>query len=236
MNLILLEKSDFIAGNAVRLTGRRAQHIRTVLKALPGSVCKVGLLDGPTGLGKVLETAPDSVTMEVALTAPPPPECGVTLVAALPRPQTYRKMLHIAISMGVKKLVMIQTFKVDKSYWGSSFLAEDFFRREALLALEQSLDTVMPEIAFHRRFKPFLEDVYPALAAGKTAFVAHPDTTDFPPPEPVRPALLIVGPEGGFTDYEVASFLEAGARPVTLGRRIFRTEVALPALLAPWQK
>ena len=38
-------------------------------------------------------------------------------------------------------------------------------------------------------------------------------------------------PEGGFTDYEVSRLLETGARGGTLGSRILRTEVALPALL-----
>ena len=234
MNLILLEKSDFIAENLVRLTGRRLEHIRNVLKPEVGGHCKVGLLEGLTGQGTICELTPEAVTLEVAFAAPQPPPNGVTLVAALQRPQTYRKMLHIAISMGVKELVLIHTFKVEKSYWQSNFLGEDFFRQEALLALEQAGDTVMPHIAYHRRFRPFLEDVYPALAAGKTASLAHPGAGAAFPERPERPALLIVGPEGGFNDFEVAGFLAAGARGVSLGRRILRTEVALAALLSHW--
>ena len=220
MNLILLEKSDFIAENLVRLTDRRLEHIRTVLKAVPGGHCKVGLLEGGVGQGTVVELTPGAVTLEVVFGAEPPPPDGVTLVIALPRPQTYRKVLHIAISMGVKELVMIHTFKVEKSYWQSNFLAEDFFRREALLALEQAGDTVMPHIAYHRRFRPFIEDVYPGLAAGKRAYLAHPGAGAAFPERPERPAMLIVGPEGGFNDFEVASFLAAGAQGFSRGTRL----------------
>jgi len=93
---------------------------------------------------------------------------------------------------------------------------------------------VMPHIAYHRRFRPFLEDVYPTLAAGKTACLARPGAASPFPERPDRPALLIVGPEGGFNDFEVAGFLAAGAQGVSLGRRILRTEVALAALLSHW--
>ena len=44
-------------------------------------------------------------------------------------------------------------------------------------------------------------------------------------------ALGIKCPEGGFTDYEASRLLETGAKGGTLGSRILRTEVALPALL-----
>lgn len=234
MNLILLENSDFITQDAVRIAGRRLKHMAEVLHCVAGTRCKVGLLDGPVGCGEVLAMTPDYAEMRVAVDFPPPPEAGVTLIAALPRPKTYRKLLHAAIAMGVKKLVMIQTFKVDKSYWSSPFLDPGFFADEARLALEQAGDTMLPEIVFHRRFKPFVEDIYPELARNKTAYIAHPAGAAPLPDRPDHPALLIVGPEGGFTDYEVRCFTDAGALPVTLGPRTLRTEVALPALLGHW--
>ncbi|MPM89590.1 hypothetical protein SDC9_136702 [bioreactor metagenome] len=234
MNLILLENSDFITQDTVRVAGRRLKHMAEVLHCAAGMRCKVGVLGGAVGCGEVLAMTPDYAELRIAVDVPPPPEAEVTLIAALPRPKTYRKLLHAAIAMGVKKLVMIQTFKVDKSYWASPFLEPGFFAGEARLALEQAGDTVLPEIAFYRRFKPFVEDIYPELARGRTAYLAHPAGAAPLPDRPGRPALLVVGPEGGFTDYEVCCFMDAGALPVTLGRRTLRTEVALPILLGRW--
>ena len=90
----------------------------------------------------------------------------------------------------------------------------------------------MPQVEYHRYFKKFADDVLPELAGNRTTYIAHPACgTDFPE-HPVLPALLLVGPEGGFTDYEVSRLLENGALGGTLGARILRTEVALPALLS----
>ena len=43
---------------------------------------------------------------------------------------------------------------------------------------------------------------------------------------------VFIGPEGGFEEEEVREAMEAGARPITLGRRILRTETAGMAVLA----
>jgi 16S rRNA (uracil1498-N3)-methyltransferase len=50
--------------------------------------------------------------------------------------------------------------------------------------------------------------------------------------EPAAAIDLIVGPEGGFSDAELSLMAAAGARPVSLGPRILRTETAAPAAVA----
>jgi 16S rRNA (uracil1498-N3)-methyltransferase len=69
-----------------------------------------------------------------------------------------------------------------------------------------------------------------ARAAGDVACLLDPDPT-LPPlgavlgPEP-RPCLLLVGPEGGFTEEEVQGLLGQGALPASLGACALRTETA----------
>ncbi|MBE6379588.1 MAG: 16S rRNA (uracil(1498)-N(3))-methyltransferase [Lentisphaerae bacterium] len=232
MNTILLEKSDFIAPEVVKLSGARHEHMRKVLKSAPGSSCKVGLLDDLLGVGEVLQIDDRSVEMRVVLNTPPPPPVDLILACAMQRPQTYKKVLHIAITMGIKKLVFFGSFKVEKSYWDSPVLSNEIFKREAVAALEQCCDTVMPQVEYHRYFKKFADDELPRLSANRQIYIAHPVCGAAFPDKPQTPALLLVGPEGGFTDYEVSRLLEAGAVGGTLGKRILRTEVALPALLA----
>lgn len=231
MNTILLEKKDFITADTVALTDYRLEHMRKVLKSTSGSICKVGLLNDKLGHGEVLDINEKSVTLRVTLDTPPPPALDVVLACAMQRPQTYKKVLHIAITMGIKKLFFFGSFKVEKSYWDSPVLSEDIFRREAVTALEQCCDTVMPQVEYQRYFKKFIEDDLPRLSAGRTVYIAHPICGEAFPAAPATPALLLVGPEGGFTDYEVSRLLETGACGGTLGKRILRTETALPALL-----
>lgn len=231
MNTILLENSDFTAPGRVVLNDYRLEHMRKVLKSAPGSRCKVGLLGGNLGTGEVLTIDAESAELQITLDTPPPAELDLVLACAMQRPQTYKKVLHIAITMGVKKLVFFGSFKVEKSYWDSPVLSPEIFRRESVTALEQCCDTVMPQVEYHRYFKKFAEDELPRLSSGRTVYIAHPVCGQEFPAQPVTPALLLVGPEGGFTDYEVSRLLEAGAIGGTLGSRILRTEVALPSLL-----
>jgi RsmE family RNA methyltransferase len=68
------------------------------------------------------------------------------------------------------------------------------------------------------------------------AFVAHPgadDETLRPAPRATHPRVqLAIGPEGGFTDYEVGLFKEAGFQTLSLGSRIYSVECAIPVLEA----
>ncbi|MBO5721690.1 MAG: 16S rRNA (uracil(1498)-N(3))-methyltransferase, partial [Lentisphaeria bacterium] len=105
MNTILLEKSDFIAPDTVRLADYRFEHMKKVLKSAPGSFCKVGLLNGNLGRAEVTAINDSAAELSVKLDTPPPQAPDLILACAMQRPQTYKKVLHIAITMGVKRLV-----------------------------------------------------------------------------------------------------------------------------------
>lgn len=232
MNMILIENCDLTDACHAVITGRRFDHIKGQLRKKTGDECKCGLLNGNIGAGRITRLDADSLTLELKLTEPPPPVAPLTLVSALPRPKTLRKMLHYAGTLGVKEFHFIGTFKVEKSYWDSPFLEPDFLNQEMRLALEQCVDTVPWQIHFHRFFKPFAEDILPGLAAGKELLAFHPapDADEIKPVHD-RETIVCLGPEGGFTDYEIQLLTEQGAKRVSLGPRILRSEVALSFLL-----
>lgn len=231
MNLIIIHPEDFIAEEMVMLKGHRAEHALSILGATKGDTVKVGKLNGQVGSGSVLAISADSVTLHVKCDTAPPAPLPTTLICAMQRPKTLRKILQCATSMGVKKFIIIECWKVEKSYWSSPLLSEENLREQLILGLEQGKDTVLPSISLKRRFKPFVEDELPAIAANKRALVAHPGT-DTPCPRGIEgDTVLALGPEGGFTDYEVNKFVEAGFSPVNLGERIIRTEFAVAAIL-----
>ncbi|MBN2705684.1 MAG: 16S rRNA (uracil(1498)-N(3))-methyltransferase, partial [Deltaproteobacteria bacterium] len=104
-------------------------------------------------------------------------------------------------------------------------------RRILFEALEQAGDTRLPEIFFRPRFRPFVEDEVPALAAGRKAWLLHPDSGSIPVLGLEEPAMLAVGPEGGFIPFEVELLNRAGLQLGGLGSRILRVEQAVPAIL-----
>ena len=241
MNLILLEPGDFPEPDSLAqadtpaiaiLRGRRFQHIAEVHRAEVGDALKVGLRDGQIGDGKVLEHADDHIALAVSLHRPPPPPLPLTLILALPRPKMLKRTIQHATALGVKKLYLINAYRVEKSYWQSPWLTADKLREQCVLGLEQAVDTAMPDIHLRKRFKPFVEDELPAIAADSRKLVAHP-VTDTPCPVDVSgQTTLAVGPEGGFIPYEVEKLQEAGFESVHLGPRILRVETALPVLLS----
>jgi len=231
MNLILLFEEDFISENSVVLKGRRAKHVYSVHRAVVGDELTVGLVNGKTGKGLVTDLAEDSIKMTVSLTDKPPTPIPLTLILGLPRPKSLKKALHAAITMGVKDIYLINSYRVDKSYWQSPVLSDEGLREQVILALEQSKDTVIPDIHLKKRFKPFVEDELKEIVVGSKAIVAHPGAVSKCPFNIVEQATLIVGPEGGFIPYEVELLEQNGADSVNIGPHILRVEFAIPAIL-----
>ena len=118
-----------------------------------------------------------------------------------------------------------------KSFWQTPFLDPAAIRENLVLGLEQARDTVLPEIIVEKRFKPFVEDRLPALAAGSLGLVGHPGPWPACPRAVEKPVTLAIGPEGGWIPYEVDKLREAGLHPVQLGERILRVETAVSACL-----
>lgn len=233
MNLILLTKENLSPdGLTAEIRGHKVKHITQVHKAKLVQTLTVGLLNGNVGKGKVIELNDDSIKMELSLTTPPPPPLPLTLIVALPRPKTLKKVIHVATAMGVKRIIFIESWKVDKSYWKSPILTNGEIEEHCHLALEQSKDTIMPEISFKRRFKPFVEDELPELISGTLPLVAHPYNATPCPVGLKKEVTLAIGPEGGFTDYEIESFKKLNFQVITLGERILRVEFAVCSLLA----
>jgi 16S rRNA (uracil1498-N3)-methyltransferase len=232
VNLILLYESDFDpASPSVTLRGRRRDHVLQVHRSALGDRLRVGLLDGLMGIGTVTAIVAEKIVMTVLLDTPPPPPLPLTLCLALPRPKTLKKVLQSATALGVKKIYLMRTWRVEKSYWQSPLLQPELLAEQCVLGLEQACDTVMPKVEMRPLFKPFVEDELPAIAAGTRPLAAHPGASERCPVGVEGPVTLAIGPEGGFLEYEVDCLRNQGFTAVSLGPRIVRVEDSLPVLV-----
>lgn len=232
MNLVLLFKSDFIAETSrVRLQGRRLNHVLEIHKAQVGGSLFVGLENGSVGQGTILSIDEHALEMDVTLDNPPPPGLALNLILALPRPKVLNRVLIAASSLGIKKLWLIQTMKVEKSYWQSPRLQPENIFDQTILGLEQAKDTVIPEVIVKKGFKPFVEDELPAIIQGTQAYVAHPGAALPCPIDSQGPVTLAIGPEGGFIPYEISKLEACGFTPVHIGSRILRVESVIPYII-----
>ena len=137
-----------------------------------------------------------------------------------------------ATSLGVKRIAVFDARRVEQSYWASRDVGVDALRAALLLGLEQASDTRLPELSLHRRFGPFVDDELPHLAKDTLALVAHPAACEPCPRAVGGRVTLVVGPEGGLLDNEVAQLEAHGFRSVALGDRVLRVETAVPVLLS----
>ncbi|MDO6822511.1 16S rRNA (uracil(1498)-N(3))-methyltransferase [Marinobacter sp. 1_MG-2023] len=232
MNLALLFDEDFVTRDRVILRGRRLEHIRAVIGVSTGDQLSVGRVNGQMGLGKVLRLTDSEAELIVTLDQQPPAPLPLTLLLAMPRPKMFRRILQTSATLGIKDIWLINSYKVEKSFWQTPWLSDENLRENLTLGLEQSKDTAMPSVHIRKLFKPFVEDELPALLNGKQALVAHPGTATPCPTHLDRPAALCIGPEGGFTPYEVGKLEDAGCQSVHLGPRILRVETAVPVLVS----
>lgn len=230
MNLVLLAPDELGADGTARLAGRRAAHVREVLRAAPGDRIQAGLIGGRMGEAEILAVSARELVLRPALDREPPPPSPVSLLLALPRPKILRRVLQATASMGVKRMVLVGSWRVEKSYFASPLLDPAALREELVLGLEQGRDTVVPEVSVRRLFKPFVEDELLAVFPEPTRLLAHP--LDAGPVESRAPAgaraALAVGPEGGWTAYEAARLRERGFEPFSLGARVLRVDAAVP--------
>ena len=232
MNILVLNPSDWLDERNVRLVDRRADHIRSVLRAAVGDSLRVGELNGDLGQGCIRALDAEAVVLEVDLKQPPPPRHRFDIVLALPRPKVLRRLFRTVAEYGVANLHLINCARVEKSYWQSPLLAPEKVNDALLAGMERASDTLMPRVHQHRRFRPFVEDQLKDLCAGRPCWMAQMGASlplrDTPP----GAAVVMVGPEGGFVPFELELAQAVIAKPVRLGSRTLSVDTALTTALA----
>jgi len=231
--------------------GQQVTHIKKILKSKVGDSLTIAEIDGNIGRATIVGINNNEVQLgDIKLDKKPPAKLDLTVILALPRPKVLRRLIMDMTSLGVNKLIIVNSYKSEKSYWQSPLLNRiDEFVFEGL---QQAIDTVPLVVEFKKRFKPFVEDEFPALLVDEkgyeeqgNAVIAHPyasqtwksyldilksktSTND------TMPKVLCIGAEGGWIDYEVDLLCKHGCTSVSLGQRILRTETVVNVLLGHW--
>lgn len=237
MNFLLLEPTEVVADSDCVIRGRRAEHLRTVLKAEVGSALRIGVINGQLGTATVTSLGATEASIRIELHEQPLP-LRDTLLLAVPRPKVLMRMLAHAAAMGFARIVLFRSWRVDKTWMQSRALDPEVQREQLLLGLEQAGRTQLPELLRFDLFKPMVEDELPHLDLPRPRFVAHPYAAT--PTHQLAASsaangikqsfTLAIGPDGGFLPYEVDKLIEAGFHAISCGPNALRTETALAAL------
>ncbi len=224
--------TEAAVGGTIEVTGDEAHHAVAVRRLRVGE--SVVLTDGRgrSVTGPVSATAKRAFSMTVAtLVDAPEPAPTVTVVQAVPKGDRGELAVEVLTEIGVARIVpwaAARSVAVWKGERGEKALAR--WRSTAREASKQARRSWFAEVTALAS----TDEVAALVAGADVAVVLHEDATaTFSSLPPVAGALLVVvGPEGGLTDDEVARFEAAGAHAVRLGSEVLRTSTAGVAAVA----
>ncbi len=162
------------------MTQRKLRISKRYSNLKVGDSLTIAQIGGNIGKATIAQINDNEVLLrDVILDKKPPAKLDLTVVLALPRPKVLRRLIMDMTSLGVNKLIIVNSYRTQKSYWQSPLLERiDEFVFEGL---QQAIDTVPMVVEFKKRFKPFVEDEFPALlvdkngdGAQRNAVIAHP--------------------------------------------------------------
>lgn len=230
MNIVLLDPRQTESEIWNITSKRQLEHLRTHVNVQAGDTLKVGIREGQRYLTEVIDVSEQQIQLKPIRDEAVPAKLPVTLIVAMPRPKVLRRLIMDSVTLGVEKIILLHSYRVDKSYWQTPFLQQ--LDHYIDLGLEQAGDTIAPKIELYKRFKPFVEDILPdMITADCPAYAAHPYADIKMPSGIVNPCTIVIGPEGGFIPYEIDLLIKNGCQAVNLGSRIIRTETVIPYVL-----
>ncbi len=246
MNLILFQPSELTSSSpptaTLPLADPRAEHLIKTLRRQLGDITDVGLLNGPRGKATLATVSPTHLTLAFTWDAtPPPPLDPITLIIGLPRPQTARKILQEATTLGVSEIHFITTERGEPSYAQSTLWHSSEYHRHLLAGAEQAFCTRIPHVTHGRS----LAEIVAALPAPPTRLAldnyeapAHLAATltqllsSSPPSILPSSIVLALGPERGWTSPERTLLRSSHFQLAHLGPRVVRLETATVAAVA----
>lgn len=220
----------------IRLDENASHHLARVLRASVGDTLIV--FNGEGGEYDAVITAIDKKGVDVEIRDFKPRDVesplNIILAQGIARGEKMDFIIQKAVELGVKKIYPLITercnVRLDNEreakrlrHWQSVIIS----------ACEQSGRDRLPEIIAPQSFTEWL----PTIHADR-CFVLSPHVSDKLPQEKLptnATVVLLIGPEGGLSDAEVAKSQQAHFHPLNLGPRVLRTETATLAAITAIQ-
>ena len=226
---------ELINGDVAKIIGDDVKHIYKVLRISEGEKVTLNNCEGIEYLGKVISVSKQEVLIEILekLEDNNESDIKIYLFQGLPKSQKMDLIVQKGTELGITEFIPTITHRVDVKLKGE-FKKLDRLNRIALEAAKQSKRSIIPKVSEPIDFNEFLEKInsldlliVPYENANnfgiKTLIneLRKDNTTNT-----IKNVGIFVGPEGGIEEEEIERLKDKGARIVTLGKRILRTETA----------
>lgn len=232
MNSVVVFQEE-VVGDTANLSGERVRYFHEFHSGKKGDSIPASVYGGQRGRALVVECEPERVILKLEFDQLEVlPRELVTLIVAVPRPQSIKRVLQFSTLMGVSRVVFVKADNVQASYMSSRELEPARSQLEMTKALEQCYDSVPPEV-----LKSYsLHSLLSSLPSSRR-LLAHTAPTarslaSIGSIEADEEIVLAVGCEAGWSDREVGLFEAFDFIPVSLGERVLRVDSAVAVLLS----
>ncbi|HEY0185873.1 MAG TPA: 16S rRNA (uracil(1498)-N(3))-methyltransferase [Cellulomonas sp.] len=226
-----------VAGGSYLLGGAEGRHAGVVQRRAPGERVDVVDCAGTRLVGEVAEVGPDGVRLLVReIVVEPVGAPRLVLVQALAKGDRDELAIEAATEVGVDAVV---PWQAERSIvvWRGDRAAKSRARWLGTVraAAKQSRRAHVPEVELALDGGALVRRVRQTVEAGGAVLVLHEEASAPLATVPLPGTgdlVVVVGPEGGISERELAGLLDAGAVAVRLGPHVLRTSTAGPVALA----
>jgi 16S rRNA (uracil1498-N3)-methyltransferase len=228
MNIVLFEATE--TSQPLPRSDRRAQHVINILRCGPGDVFDAGIIDGPRGKATLVSIDAESLQLDFVWGEAPPPLDPIRLIVGLPRPQTARKILEQATTLGVQAMHFVVSDRGERSYAGSRLWTTDEWRQHLIDGAAQAFSTRLPLVSSGRTLRDVVDELPPD--ACRLALDNYEAGSSLSQAAITVPVTVALGPERGWSTKERGLLRSAGFKMVHVGDRVLRVETACVVALA----
>lgn len=225
MNLVLLDEKA--PCYALPVDDRRAVHLREVLGVQAGDTFDCGTPNGPLGKARVTSIGKELMYLEVTWREVPPPPPPLILGVGLSRPQTMRKLLREAPSLGVRELAIFPADKSEHAYGMSQLWTSGEWQRQIQVGLEQAFTTRAPMVRHYASVESWARRVPASAKVALDLYEAETSLAEVP--LGTEAVALAIGPERGWDADDRHALRGAGFALARMGELVMRTETAVVA-------
>ncbi|MCI9069772.1 RsmE family RNA methyltransferase [Clostridium sp.] len=226
---------ELINGDVAKIIGDDVKHIYKVLRISEGEKVTLNNCEGVEYLGKVMSVSKQEVLVEILekLEVNNESDIKIYLFQGLPKSQKMDLIVQKGTELGITEFIPVITNRVDVKLKGE-FKKIDRLKKIALEAAKQSKRSIIPSVLEPIEF----EEVLDKIKSLDLLIVPYENANNFGIKtlmnelrienmvDDIKNVGIFVGPEGGIEESEVERLKDKGARIVTLGKRILRTETA----------
>lgn len=222
----------------IHITGSDVNHISNVLRMKTGE--ELWISDGSKYEYRctIESFEPDEVLLHIVYSQEPEYElpCRIYLFQGLPKADKMELIIQKAVELGAYEIIPVEIKRcVVKLDGRKSAKKTARWQQIAESAAKQSKRMLIPnvhEVLTFREALKYAESMDVRLVPYELARGMQETKEILAGIEPGQSVGIFIGPEGGFEEKEIEAAIEGGAKPITLGRRILRTETAGLAILS----